>query len=405
VRALASPNFRRYFFANAVSTLGMWAQQVALAWLAYRITGSASMLGLVAFLARSPQLFAGPFAGVMIDRFERRRMMIAVQLGLAAQAGLLALLTATGEIKPWHLIVLALAYGLLESIDVPLRQSLTPQLLNDRASISNAIALNATMFHSTRFLGPPIAGALLNVTSEAWCFLANGLTYLLMAVVLASLQVAPVQQAASNMVSALKEGFDYARQHMPIWAVLASVAALNVTAAGFVVLLPVFAKDIFHGRADTLGLLLGAAGAGALASAVLIATMKQSENLVRLLPIAWVSGVIGMAGLALPAHFAVALGSVFVAGFAVTLHNVAANALIQTLVPDALRGRLVAIFYALRLGLDSFGGLVAGLVATALGAPPTLAIQAAALAILALWLATLYSRLRNGVAAEYRLQS
>lgn len=405
VRALASPNFRRYFFGNAVSMLGMWVQQVALAWLTYRVTDSVAMLGIVAFAARAPQLVVGPLAGVLIDRFERRRLMITVQLAMAAQAGLLAVLTALDMVHAWNLVALALAYGLFESADVPIRQSLTPQLLEDRASISNAIAMNATMFHSARFIGPPIAGAFLTVTSEAWCFLANSLTYLLMAGILASLKVTPIAQSAENMVSAFVEGLAYARRTLPIWVVLASVAALNVSTAGFVVLLPIFAKDIFAGQADTLGILLGVAGAGALASAILIAAMKQNENLVRLLPVSWLSCIVGLAGLAYSDRFAFALGAVFVAGFGVTLHNVTANALIQTIVPDVLRGRMISVFYALRLGLDALGGLVAGFVAAALGAPETLALEAGLLAACCLFLITLYGRLRNGVAVEYRLQS
>lgn len=385
--------------------LGMWAHQVALAWLTYRITDSVVMLGLIAFLSRAPQLVAGPVAGVLIDRFDRRGMMIAVQLGLAVQALLLALIVAFDWIAAWHLIALALLYGLFESADVPIRQSLTPQLVEDRKAISNAVAMNATMFHSARFIGPPIAGAFLTVTSEAWCFLANGLTYILMAAILAGLNVAPIARSGERMVQALREGLGYARRNLPIWVVLASVAVLNVTASAFTVLLPIFAKDIFAGDADILGWLLGAAGAGALASSVLVAAMNQNENLVRLLPASWLSCVAGLAGLAFSTHLAMAFAAVFVVGFGVTLHNVTANALIQTLVPDVLRGRLISIFYALRLGLDALGGLIIGLAAAALGTPLALALEAGVLAVCAMWLLTLYGRLRSGVASEYRLQS
>ncbi|MCF8151433.1 MAG: MFS transporter, partial [Sulfuritalea sp.] len=254
MRALGHRPFRLYFFGQGVSVLGSWIQQVALAWLVYRLTGSAALLGLSAFAALAPILLVGPLAGAWIDRHDRRRLLMGVQALLFIHAAVLATLTWFESIGPALIIFMSLTLGVLNAIDTPLRQSLIPAMVGGREDLPNALALNAMLFNLGRFIGSPIAGLLLGFTTEAACFLLNAFTYLALWWGVAVMRLDPQAKAHGSVGHVFKEGVRFAVDTWPIRTLLIVLALLNLTASAYAVLLPVFAKELFHGDAGTLGL-------------------------------------------------------------------------------------------------------------------------------------------------------
>jgi MFS family permease len=263
LRALEHRNFRLYFFGQAVSILGSWIQQVAMAWLVYRLTGSAALLGVTAFAALIPQLLVGPLAGAWIDKHDKRKWLMRVQGLLAAQALVLAGLTWMGWVGPGLLVSMAVLLGVLNSFDTPLRQSLISVFVARREDLPNALALNAMLFNTGRFVGPPVAGLLLGLTSEAACFALNAVSFVALFVAVASVKVPAMPRAQGSVGDVFKEGLAYAWHTWPVRMLIIVLMALNLTASAYAVLLPVFAAEVFAGDARTLGLLWGAAGCGA----------------------------------------------------------------------------------------------------------------------------------------------
>jgi MFS family permease len=385
LRALRHRNFRLYFLGHAVSTLGTWIQQVALAWLVYRLTGSAALLGLTTCVALLPQLIVGPLAGAWIDRHDKRRLLVAVEALLGLQAMALALLTALGWISPALIVAMAALMGVLNAFDTPLRQSLLSQFVDDRDDLPNALALNAMLFTSSRFVGPPLAGLLLGVSSEALCFFLNGLSYLALVAGLLLIRTRPASRAAGSYRSLLSEGFDYARRNPRIRAMMLGVLVINLTASSYVVLLPVFAKDIFAGGATTLGWLWGAAGLGSLLSTVLLASRLAVESLPRAILAASGATAVALLVFAWSDMLALSLAAMAAIGFGITVSNVGTNIVLQSEAPEALRGRIVSLYTSTRFGFDALGGLLVGVLASHLGAPPVMAAAGVVLLGYCLW--------------------
>lgn len=385
LRALRHRNFRRYFIGHAVSTLGTWIQQVALAWLVYRLTGSAALLGLTTCMALLPQLLVGPFAGAWIDRHDKRRLLIGVESLLGVQALVLALLTAADWVTPAVLVAMATLMGVLNALDTPLRQSLLSQFVDDRADLPNALALNALLFTSSRFIGPPLAGLLLGVSSEALCFALNGVSYLALVIGLLRIRIQPAGRAAGSYRNVLSEGLRYALGNRQVRAMMLSVLAINVTASSYVVLLPVFAKDIFAGGATTLGWLWGAAGLGSLLSTVFLASRLTVDRLPTLILAASCATALALLAFAWSTLLPLSLTAMAVVGAGITVSNVGTNIVLQSNAPEALRGRVVSLYTSTRFGFDAIGGLLAGLLAAQLGAPPVLAGAGAVLLLYCLW--------------------
>jgi MFS family permease len=371
--ALGQRNFRRYFYGQICSVLGTFIQAVALSWLVYRMTGSPALLGLTAFLSQAPQLVVAPLAGVLIDRFDRRRILIVLQSIFAVQALLLAWLVAFELIEVWHILALALLLGVLNSFDLPSRQSLLLYLVDDRSTLANAVALNAAVVHSGRLIGPPVAGLLLAVVPESVCFLINALSYLgpIVAITLIRAEI-PWQQHLKTG-SALLEVASFIRRSFEAKVALGAVALVNATASTYVVLMPVFAKDVFAGGAQSLGILLGMGGAGALTASIYLSTRARSGiDPGFLIKSCGLAGV-GMIGLALAGQLGnLGLGMPMVAliGAGIGATNIAGNTRLQYQTPDNLRGRIISIFGSLRFGFDALGGLLAGAAAAMLGVLP-----------------------------------
>lgn len=400
LRALAHANFRLYFAGQAISILGSWIQQVALAWLVYRLTGSAALLGITAFCGLIPQLVVGPFAGAFIDRQDKKRGLILVQSLMALQAFVLAGLTWLDWINTPFIVVMALLLGVLSSFDAPLRQSLIGTFVGHRDDLPNALALNAMLFNAGRFVGPPIAGLLLGLTSEAACFALNGFSFLALIWAILRGRSAPPPRAKGSVGEVFREGLAYAWQDWSVRTLILTLMALNLTASAYAVLLPIFAADVFHGDATTLGWLWGAAGCGAFASTILLATRKALPDVVA----AVVAGT-GIAALSLLAFaatdwMALALCGMVGVGFGISVTNVGINMLLQSAAPDALRGRIVSFFTATRFGFDALGGLLAGFLASLAGAGPTLIGEGVMLLGFVVFLMTRRERLIAGVACS-----
>ena len=397
IRALGHAHFRRYFAGQAVSILGSWIQQVAMAWLVYRLTGSAALLGVTAFAALIPQLLVGPFAGAWVDKHDKRRALLWVQALLTVQALALAALTWLGWVSPWLLVAMSGLLGVLNSFDTPLRQSLIGSFVGRREDLPNALALNAMLFNSGRFIGPPIAGALLAALSEAACFALNALTFLALIIAVTSIRMPAPPKAQGSMGDVFREGVSYAWHTWLVRLLIFTLIALNLTASAYAVLLPVFARDVFAGDARTLGWLWGAAGCGAFVSTLYLATRQSMPGLVR--SIVWGAALSALALLVfgLTAWLPLALAAMAALGFGISVSNVGINMLLQSTAPDRLRGRVVSFFTSARFGFDALGGLLAGLLATVLGAGRTLALEGVLLLGFVLFLLSRRRALRQAI--------
>ena len=393
MRALAHRNYRFYFVGQAVSILGSWIQQVSLSWLVYRITGSAALLGVTAFCALVPQLLVGPLAGAWIDKQDKKKWLLAAQALLAVQAFVLAFLTWMDWIGPTLIVLMSLLLGLVNSFDTPLRQSLINSFVGQKEDLPNALALNAMLFNSGRFIGPPLAGLLLGLTSEAACFAINGLSFLALIIGLLFIKVTEPPRASGSMGEVFREGLDYAWHTWPVRMLILTLMALNLTASAYAVLLPVFARDVFAGNATTLGWLWGAAGGGAFMATIFLATRRRLPGLVSAVVAGCVISALSIIVFALASTLPLAMGAMIGVGFGISVCNVGINMLLQGMAPDQLRGRVVSFFTSARFGFDALGGLFAGLLATAIGAGPSLLAEGVVLLVFVSFLLTRRRRL------------
>ena len=372
LRALRSRDFRLYFAGQLVSVAGTWMQQIAMSWLAYRLTHSALVLGLLGFASQIPVLLFGAWGGVWSDRMDRRRLMMATQTLAMLQALALALLTWEGWITPAWLLGLGFVMGCINALDMPVRQSLVVQLVEDRAHLANAIALNSTLMNATRFVGPALAGFIITLAGEAVCFLINAVTYL--AVLLALVAIRPSARGDNSKpaLHALREGLAYTFSHPDIRQFLLLVAAVSFLIAPYVVLMPVYAKTIFQGDASTLGLLVSSAGAGSLTASLFLATRPTIDGLARRVSLAAASAGAALVLFALNAWHGLAYPILMVLGFSVVLVAAGSNTLLQSWVRDDMRGRVMAIFSMSFLGIAPLGSLAVGGLAQAVGIRPAL---------------------------------
>jgi MFS family permease len=397
LRALAHRNFRLYFAGQAVSILGSWIQQVALAWLVYRLTGSAALLGITAFCGLIPQLVVGPFAGAWIDKHDKKKWLVGVQSLMAVQAFVLAGLTWAGWINPGFIIAMALLLGILSSFDAPLRQSLIGNFVDRRDDLPNALALNAMLFNSGRFIGPPIAGLLLGLTSEAFCFAINGVSFLALIAAILVVRSVPPARATGSVGEVFREGLAFAWQTWSVRTLILTLIVLNLTASAYAVLLPVFAADVFAGDATTLGWLWGAAGCGAFAATVFLATRHSVPGLIACVVAGTAIAALSLLLFAATDWLPLAMLAMVGVGFGISVCNVGINMILQSMAPEQLRGRIVSFFTSARFGFDALGGLLAGFLATAFGAGHTLLVEGAVLLVIVIFLFSRRQRLTEQV--------
>jgi MFS family permease len=372
LRALRSRDFRIYFAGQLVSVAGTWMQQIAMAWLAYRLTNSALVLGMLGFASQIPILLLGPFGGVWSDRLDRRRLMMGTQVLAMLQALALAVLAWQGWATPALLIALAFVLGCINAVDVPARQSLVVHLVGDRALLPNAIALNSFMMNATRFVGPALAGIIVAGFGEAVCFLLNALSYLAVLVALAALRSRPGSGNTKPALHALKEGFDYTISHHDIRLFLLLVAAVSFLVAPYVVMMPLYARTVLGGDARTFGLLVSSAGAGSLLASVFLASRATIEGLGARVTFAAILAGSALALFAVNSEPILAYAILTVLGFSVVLVAAGSNTLLQSWVRDDMRGRVMAIFSMAFLGVAPLGSLAMGGLTHTLGVRPTL---------------------------------
>jgi MFS family permease len=378
-RALGSRNYRLFYAGQSISLIGTWMQQVAMVWLVYRLTHSAFLLGVVGFAGQIPTFLLAPVAGVFADRWNRHRTIVVTQTLALLQATTLAILVLTGSAQVWHLIVLAAALGTINAFDMPTRQSFIVQLIERKEDLGNAIALNSAMVTATRILGPSVAGVLIGAFGEGVCFLTNAVSYIAVIIALLAMRVArpPARTANGRMIDGLREGFSYVARFAPVRDTLILLAFVSFMGMPYYVLMPVFAKDILGGGAHTLGFLLGAAGLGSLIGTGFLAARRSVRGAGAI--IAAGAAVFGIGLIAFSISRVVWLSMLFicVAGLGMMVQMACSNTLIQTVVDDDKRGRVMSLFTMAFIGMAPFGSLFSGAIASRIGAPGTLAIGGA----------------------------
>jgi MFS family permease len=375
-RALTHRNYRLFFLGQSVSLIGTWMQQVAMIWLVFSLSNSPFLLGLVGFVGQAPFFVAAPLAGVFIDRWNCHRAIIATQALAMAQAVAMTALVVAGLITVWQVVVLALVLGIINAFDMPLRQAFVVEIIDDRADLGNAIALNSSMFNGARLVGPAIAGFLMEHWGGAMCFGVNAASYLGVLAALMAMRVKPrpVAAAHGHVLHGLKEGFGYALGSMPIRTILGLLSLLSLAGMPLLVLMPVLAKEVFHGDARTFAILTAASGLGALAGAIYLAARKSVIGLIRLMTIMTAAMGLATIGVACSQIFPLTLALLALAGFSAIAGLAACNTVLQTIVDEDKRGRVMSLYSAAFMGAAPIGSLLAGGLASVLGAPWTIAI-------------------------------
>ncbi len=386
-RALRHRNFQLFFFGQGISLMGTWMTRLATSWLVYRMTHSALLLGIVSFSGQIVAFLLGPLAGVWVERLDRRKLLVWTQVGGAVQSLALAALTLAHVINFWEIIALSALQGLINAFDMPGRQSFLVQMVEDRNDLSNAIAINSSMANGARLIGPAIAGLVIAAAGEGWCFLIDGVSYLAVIVSLLAMRINPmeIRRNASSMIEQMREGWDYVRTFRPIRTILLLFALISLMGWPYSVLLPVFAGQVLHGGPHTLGWLAGASGSGALVSAISLAVRKTVSGLTRMLQIASAALGVALVLFGLSPSLWLSLVLMVFAGFGLIQVASASNTIIQSLVPEDKRARVMSYYTMAFFGAAPVGSLLAGALAHRIGAPHTVILTGAFCIAGSLW--------------------
>lgn len=374
-RALRHRNYRLFFSGQIISLVGTWMQSVAQSWLVYRLTGSSLLLGLVGFAGQIPVFLLAPIGGVVADRYSRHRVVIATQSSAMVLAFILSALTLLGHIRVWEIMVVASLLGIVNAFDIPARQAFIVDMVNS-SDLINAIALNSSMVNGARVLGPAIAGVTVAAVGEGWCFFGNAVSYIAVIVGLL-LMVVPAREQRRDSASPhqrIVEGFRWVAHTAPIRALLLLLGLVSVTGMPYAVLMPIFADKILNGGARGLGNLMGASGVGALAGTLMLAAKREVRGLGRWITFASFGFGASMILFASSRSYPLSVVLLVPVGFSMMLQMSSSNTLIQTMVPDELRGRVMAVYSMMFMGMAPFGALVAGAMASHIGAPITVAL-------------------------------
>jgi MFS family permease len=376
LRALSHRNYRLFFLGQGMSLVGTWMQRTALIWLVYRLTDSPFLTGLLTFCSQIPMFFLAPFGGVVTDRWNRYRTLLLTQTLSTLQALVLVALFVTGSLTIWEIMVLSLFLGLVSAVDMPARQAFLIEMVEAKEDLGSAIALNSMMVNGARLIGPGLAGAMIGLVGEGWCFLLNALSFAPVLAALLAMRLKPRAAAVhhSGVVQSFKEGFAYAFGFPPIRDLLLLLALVSFGGMPLMVLLPVFAREVLGGGADTFGLLNVAVGAGALAGGLSLAVRKSVLGLGRRIAQSAAVFGAGMIAFSLSASFPLSAAILAVAGFAMIFEMASSNTVLQTIVEEDKRGRVMS-FYAMAFrGTAPLGSLLAGFAASRVGAPLTVRI-------------------------------
>ena len=395
-RALRHRNFKLFVAGQSVSLIGTWMTRLATSWLVYRLTHSALLLGVVGFLGQILTFVLAPFAGVWVERMDRRKLLVWTQVASAVQSLCLAWLTLSGRINITEILLLSSLQGLINAFDMPGRQAFTVQMVDDRADLSNAIALNSSMVNLARLVGPALAGIVIGAYGEGWCFLVDGVSYFAVIASLEMMRVKPlaIKRHTATMIEQMREGWDYVRGFRPIRTVLLLFAILSLMGWPYAVLLPIFAGQVLHGGPHTLGFLTGASGIGALGAALMLAARKSVVGLTSHIRLA--AGLFGAGLIAFGASHALWLSLLLmlVIGWGMMTGLAASNTIIQTLAPEDKRGRVMSYYTMAFVGMAPFGSLLAGGLAHVFGAPHTVMVTGAFCIAGCVWFMTEVPKIR-----------
>ncbi len=402
-RSLQYKNYRLFFGGQSLSLIGTWIQRIALPWLVYRLTGSAFLLGLVGFAGQIPTFLLAPFTGVLTDRWNRYHILIGTQIMAMLQALALVLLFYTDVVQVWHIVLLSIFMGFINAFDMPARQAFVVEMVEKREDLGNAIALNSFMVNGARMLGPTVAGILIAATNEGICFLLNALSYLFVIVSLLAMKVTPKKTEIHNkqVFQGLKEGFSYAFGSTPIRSIILLLGLVSLMGMPYSMLMPVFAKEILHGGSHTFGFLMGASGIGALSGAVYLAARKSILGLEKIIPLSSATFGVGLIAFSFSHLFYLSMALILIAGLGMIMQMTSSNTIIQTIVDDDKRGRVMSFYMMAFVGTAPFGSLLAGGLASSIGAPNTLIIGGVACIIGAIAFARKLPDLRKKIRPIY----
>jgi MFS family permease len=389
-RALKHRNFKLFFSGQGISVIGTWMTRMATSWLVYRLTSSAFLLGIVNFASQIVPFLLQPVAGAWVERMDRRKLLLWTQVAAAVQSLVLAALTLSHRINLWEIIVLSAVQGFINAFDLPARQSFLIQMVEDRNDLGNAIAINSSMQNAARLVGPALAGLVIAAAGEGWCFLIDGVSYFAVIASLLMMRIKKLEIARSKgtLLEQMREGWDYVRSYRPIRSILLVFALTSLMGYPYIVLLPVFAREVLHGGPHTLGWLTGSSGAGAFISAVSLTFRKSVLNLNRMIQVA--SAMLGVALITLCFSHALWLSLILMAfaGFGILQVASASNTIIQALVTDDKRSRVISYYAMAFYGSAPLGSLFAGILAQKIGAPYTVAVTGMFCIAGSLWFAT-----------------
>jgi MFS family permease len=403
-RALRHRNYRLFFGGQSLSLIGTWITRVATSWLVYRLTGSELLLGIVGFCGQIPTTIIAPFAGVLVDRSDRHRVLVVTQALSMLQSAALAVLTLDGRITVKWLLLLQVLQGVINAFDTPARQAFVVEMVDDRADLANAIALNSSMVNGSRIIGPSIAGALIAAVGEGWCFAVDAVSYLF---VIASLlmmrrQTAQAAHVEARIIEELRSGFRYVRESLPIRTALIVLSIVSMMAMPYTVLMPAYVDGVLHGGPRTLGVLMTASGVGALAGALYLASRQSVVGLGRVVMYATLAFGASLVAFGFTTSEWLALAILPIVGGSFMIQLAATNTVLQTLVEDRLRGRVMAFYTMAFFGTAPIGSLLAGVAAARIGSQWTIAICGVVSVIAGLWLASRLPALRAIVHPIYR---
>jgi MFS family permease len=378
-RALNHRNYRLFFGGQGISLIGTWMQQIAMSWLVYHLTNSAFLLGVVGFSSQICSFFFSPFAGVLSDRWNRHRILLATQVFAMLQAFILAFLTLTHTITIHHIIILSVFLGMVNAFDMPTRQSFVVEMVERREDLGNAIALNSFLFNGARLVGPSIAGILISILGEGMCFLLNGISFFAVIIALLAMEMksGKKESGKTQILKGLKEGFTYGYSFVPIRSILLLLSWTSLVGMAYTTLMPVFARDILHGTSQTYGFLMAASGVGAAIGAIYLASRKSILGLFRI--IAMASGIFGIGLVALSFSHCLWVSLLFLlfVGYGMMVQMASSNTVLQTIVDDTKRGRVMSLYVMSFMGMGPLGSLLGGSLASQIGAPHTLIVGGA----------------------------
>lgn len=404
LRALGSRNYRLYFFGQAVSLIGTWMQQIAMRWLVYRLTKSELLLGIVGFASAIPVFFLVPFAGVVADKFKRHRILALTQTLAALQTFTLAALVLTEQAAVWHVLLLGAVLGIINAFDIPTRQAFLVEVVENKEDLGNAIALNSFIFNGALLVGPSLAGILIAFFGEGLCFVLNGMSYLALigALYFMKIPVRKITSANLGVGRGILEGATYAFRSVPIRSILLLVALVSFIGVSYTLLMPVFAQDVLHGGPREFGYLMSATGLGALAGAVFLASRRNILGLGKVIVVAGVLYGIALSALSLSHNMILSLFIATVVGFSLMMLMASSNIILQTIVHENKRGRVLSLFVMARRGVESFGSLVVGAGAHSFGTPNIFLVGGIACVLASVAFATKLSTIRNTSRAFYK---